>query len=159
MVRTCSLNNYSDIHFTNKDVAKLIVNYFKPNGICLEPFAGDGAFLSCMPPNTLWCEISKGKDFLKFEDKVDWIITNPPFEELTLWMKHAFDVAQHVVFLIPLSKLFSSAPRMELVRIYGGIKTILYLGSGRKIGFDIGFPFGAIYFQKDYVGNCEFVYL
>jgi len=44
--------------------------------------------------------------------------------------------------------LFSSAPRMKLVKQYGGIKEIFCLGTGRDIGFDIGFPFAAIHFQK-----------
>ena len=40
--------------------------------------------------------------------------------------------------------------KMNLVFKFGGIKEMLYLGTGRSIGFDIGFPFGAVWFQRNY---------
>lgn len=158
MVKTCGLKNYSDIHFTDEEVAKKIVAFFKPTLPCLEPCAGNGVFLSALPEGTDWCEIEKGIDFFDYTKAVEWIITNPPFEELTRWLEKAFSIANNVVFLMPLSKLYSSVPRMELVRNYGGIKTILYFGSGRSIGFDIGFPFGAIHFARDYTGDIRMVW-
>lgn len=152
MVKTCGLNNYSDVHFTDRELAKKIVEFFKPELPCLEPCVGDGAFLDALPPGSEWCEIRDGIDFFDYDKKVKWIVTNPPFGGLTRWMEKSFSVADNVVFLMPLSKLYSSVPRMDLLREYGGVKTILYLGSGRGIGFDIGFPFGAIHFVKDYKG-------
>lgn len=157
MVRTTGLKNYSDIHFTDRLVAKAIVEHFKPSGRLLEPFKGEGAFfdaLSLVPGDVTldWCEISLGKDFLKYEHEVDWIITNPPFEELTKMMDKAFSLALHTVFLIPISKYFSSSPRIKLARGYGGVKEILHVGTGRDIGFDIGFPFAAMHFEKGYRG-------
>lgn len=158
MVKTCNLNNYSDVHLTNEKIAYKIVKFYNPQGNCLEPCAGNGVFLKYLPENTDWCEIQKGRDFFTYEKKVDWIITNPPFKELTKWMDKCFSISENVVFLIPLSKLFSSAPRMELVKKYGGIKNILYLNTGRKIGFDIGFPFGAVHFLKNYTGQISFIW-
>lgn len=158
MVRTCGLNNYSDVHLTDETVARRIVDFYKPSGRCLEPCAGSGAFLKALPGGTDWCEVRGGRDFFDYQDKVDWIVTNPPFGGLTSWMEKSFSVAENVVFLIPLSKLFSSVPRMRLVKHYGGIKTVLYLGSGRWIGFDIGFPFGAVHFARNYDGGTSFVW-
>lgn len=158
MVRTTGLVNYSNVHFTNKDVARRVVEYFRPTLPCLEPCAGDGAFLSALPPGTEWCEIERDIDFFDYQGRVEWIVTNPPFGDLTEWMAKAFSVSRNVVFLMPLSNLYSSVPRMELVRAYGGVKTVLYLGSGRGIGFDIGFPFGAIHFQEAYSGPAEWVW-
>jgi len=113
----------------------------------------DGRFLEHLPPGTESYEIKGGIDLFNWtKTDYDWIVTNHPFKDLTKWLKKAFDVASNVVFLIPLSKLYSSLPRMDAVFAYGGIEEILYLGSGRAIGFDIGFPFAAIHFCKDYHG-------
>jgi len=74
-------------------------------------------------------------------------------------MEHSFELSENVVFIIPLSKLFSSSPRMMAVKHYGGIRSILYLGTGRTIGFDIGSPFGAVHFQRGWTGPIDFVWL
>jgi len=157
MVKTSGQKNYSDIHFTREDIAKKIVDHYinDLNNTLkfLEPAKGSGVFLKYMPQDTDWCEINEGRDFFKYQNHVDWIITNPPFSNLTQWMIKSFELSDNVVFLIPISKLFSSVPRMKLVKQYGGIREIYYLGSGRDIGFDIGFPFAAIHFQRNYCGQ------
>lgn len=155
MVKTVSLKNYSDVHYTQRDVAKGIVDHYVPQGICLEPFKGDGAFYEYLPQNSLWCEITEGKDFFDFTDKVDWIVTNPPFSNLTQIFEHAFQISGNCVFLIPISKYWSSRPRIALARQYGGLKEILHTGTGREIGFDIGFPFAAMHFVKGYKGEIR----
>lgn len=155
MVRTTHLQGYSDIHFTDGAVAQRVIAHFKPQGICLEPFAGEGAFLQHMPPGSLSCELSRGVDFFKFKQPVDWIVTNPPFSNLTEVFEHAFSLAENCVFLIPISKYWSSAPRLAAAGRYGGLVEILHCGPGRKIGFDIGFPFGALHFQRGYQGPIK----
>lgn len=152
MVRTVSLANYSDVHYTDGSIAKRIVQHFKPSGHCLEPFAGEGAFLDHLPSGSSWCELAKGVNFFEWEKPVDWIVTNPPFSNLTHVFEKAFKVADNCVFLIPISKYWSSAPRLNLVREYGGLMELLHLGTGRDIGFDIGFPFGALHFKRNYKG-------
>lgn len=152
MVRTTNLNNYSDVHYTRGDIAKLVVDHFSPTGRVLEPFKGGGAFTDHLPDDTLWCEKEEGFDFFDFKDSVDFIISNPPFSNLTEILSHAFSIADNVIFLLPVSKIYSSAPRLKLIRKYGGIKEQFYLGTGRECGFDIGFPFCAMHMQKDYKG-------
>lgn len=158
MVRTTSLKNYSDVHFTNRAVARDIVAHFNPGGCCLEPFRGDGAFYDHLPTGSLWCELSEGKDFFEFDQQVDWIVTNPPFSNLTQVFDHAFSLTENCVFLIPISKYFSSAPRISLAQRFGGLKQIFFVGSGRDIGFDIGFPFGALHFSRGYAGPTFMTY-
>jgi hypothetical protein len=152
MVRTTNLVGYSDVHYTDPDVAKYIIDFYRPKGAILEPFRGGGVFFDQLPEGSDWTEIQEGRDFLEYKKKVDWIITNPPFEKLTDMMSHAFEICKNTVFLVPLSKIYSSAPRMDLVLNKAGIKRQLYLGSGRKIGFDIGFPFAAMEFERGYKG-------
>lgn len=154
MVQTVStaMAGYSDIHMTQPQVAKRIIEHFKPAGKCLEPFFGDGAFFQHLPEGADWCELSKGKDFFAYHQKVDWIVTNPPFSNLTEVFRHAFHIARNSVFLIPISKFWSSQPRIALAREYAGLAEIAHVGTGRNIGFDIGFPFAAMHFKRGYVG-------
>lgn len=152
MVRTTGLANYSDVHFTDSALARRIVAHFQPQGICLEPFRGTGAFHQWLPAGSPWCELAEGKDFFDYATEVDWIITNPPFSNLTQVFEHAFRLSQNCVFLIPISKYWSSQPRLQLARAYGGLQEILHVGTGRAIGFDIGFPFAAMHFARGYAG-------
>lgn len=152
MVRTAHLNNYSDVHYTEEQVAFDIIQHFNPSGVCLEPFRGAGAFTKWLPPDTAWCEIQEGRNFFDFDTPVDWIVTNPPFSNLTQVMEHAFKLADNCVFLIPISKYWSSAPRLAAVKNYGGVAEIHHMGTGRSIGFDIGFPFAAMHFKRGYQG-------
>jgi hypothetical protein len=155
MVKTVGLKDYSDVHFTDGNVARKIIEHFSPSGICLEPFLGCGAFFQHLPGKPKWCEIAQGVDFFAFTEPVDWIITNPPFSNLTEVFEHAFQVSDNCVFLIPISKYWSSMPRLQLVRQYGGLKEILHVGTGREIQFDLGFPFAAMHFAKGYAGPIK----
>jgi hypothetical protein len=159
MVKTVGLKSYSDVHFTDGKIARDIVEHFKPSGIVFEPFRGDGSFSKHLPSGHEWCEITEGIDFFLYQKKVDWIITNPPFSCLTDVFSHAFSLAEHCVFLIPISKYFSSEPRLKLARAYGGLVEILHVGTGRDIGFNIGFPFGAMRFSRGYTGPIHQNYL
>ena len=155
MVMTCGYRNYSDEHYTADHVAEAVVRHFSPRGKCLEPFKGEGAFFRHMPAGTDWCEIRDGRDFFKYSVPCDWIVTNPPFSNLTKVFEHAFNLAGNCVFVIPISKYWSSAPRIESVARYGGLVEIAHLGRGRDIGFDIGFPFAAMYFKRGYHGHIR----
>jgi hypothetical protein len=155
MVMTTGLNNYHDRHYTPGHISEYIVDYFRPKGKILEPCRGNGSFMKYLPDNTLWCEIDEGKDFFEFQEKIDWIITNPPYSILTQWMDHCFQLADNVVLLIPISKLFSSNPRLQMVREYGGISDMIVFGPGRSIGIDLGFPMGAIKFSREWKGETN----
>ena len=69
----------NDLIMTKPETAKFIIDYFKPTGKILEPCRGTGSFYDQFEGDKDWCEIKKGKDFLDYNKKVDWIITNPPF--------------------------------------------------------------------------------
>ena len=61
----------SDIVYTPEWVAIDLVEWFKPNGIILEPCKGDGAILKHLPAHSSWCEIKEGKDFFAWSSGVD----------------------------------------------------------------------------------------
>lgn len=147
--------NPSDIVYTPEWVSEHIINYLNPNGICLDPCKGDGAFLNYMPEGSLYCEIQEGLNFFEFNKKVDWIIGNPPYSIFESFLKKSFELSNNVSFLVPTNKVFQRQIIMEMINNYGGIKSIIIYGSGKLIDFPFGFSVGNFHFQKDYKGKTE----
>lgn len=137
---------------TPQYVADDIIKFFKPEGVILEPCRGSGSFYNTLPDGTLWCEITEGVDFFNFEGHVDWLITNPPYSIFDKWLDKSLDTADNLVFLIPVNKVLSSLKKLKKIYEFGGIEHIRYYGTGRDIGFPFGFPVGAVYIKKNYVG-------
>ena len=97
-------------------------------------------------------ETEEGKDFFDYEGHVDWIITNPPYSILDEFLQKSFEVSDNVVYLIPLSKMFSSFRRIREILDYGNIVSIDLI-SASKCGFPFGFPACAFYMKRGYEGE------
>ncbi len=149
--------NPADIVFTPRDISRLLIKHLHPDGICLDPCKGDGSFYDLMPEGSLYCEISEGKDFFDFNQKVDWIIGNPPYSIFETFLQKSFNLSDNVAFLIPTNKVFQRQIIMERINNYGGIRSIIIFGSGNLIGFPFGFSVGMFYFKKDYKGMTEII--
>lgn len=147
----------SDVVYTPRAISKGIIDFLSPNGLCLDPCAGDGVFFDFLPKGSLWCEIEKGKDFLLFDGKVDWVIGNPPYSIFEEFLLKAFDISDNVSFLVPTNKVFQRQLIMDRIGRYGGIKSILIYGSGQTIGFPFGFSVGNFHFKKDWSGETKIV--
>ena len=115
----------NDLIMTKPETAKFIIDYFKPTGKILEPCRGTGSFYDQFEGDKDWCEIEKGKDFLDYDKKVDWIITNPPFSIFDKFLLKAFEVADNIVFFCPLIKTFKGKKLDIKIREYGDIKEII----------------------------------
>ena len=146
-----------DVVYTPDFMAKEMVNLFRPTGTILEPCAGDGAFLKYLP-DAEWCEIEKGKDFFQYHKKVDWIIGNPPYSIFNIWLRHSFTLANDIVYLIPLNKIFNDFGMLRDIYAYGGIVKVYAIGRGEKVNFPMGYAVGAVHFQKDYKGKIEVIF-
>lgn len=143
-----------DIVYTPDFMAKEIVDIFRPTGRVLEPCAGDGAFLKYLPAAE-WCEIERGKDFFLWNTPVDWIIGNPPYSIFNTWLRHSFTIAENIVYLIPLNKIFNDFGMLRDIHSYGGIVKVYAIGRGEKINFPMGYAVGAVHFQRGYKGKTE----
>ena len=141
------LNN-ADVVFTPDWVAKDMVEWFKPSGTILEPSSGDGVFLEYLPAGTEWCEINKGRDFFKWDKRVDWIVGNPPYGIFADWLRYSFNISNNIVYLIPINKPYNSGKLLQQINKWGSIKHIRYYANGAALGFPIGFAIGAIHFSK-----------
>jgi hypothetical protein len=143
-----------DMVFTPEWAARDLVRYFQPTGSVLEPCSGDGAILCHLPPDALWCEITKGRDFFAWSQHVDWIISNPPYSKLRPFLKHAFRVADNVAFLVPARNVFSGYGTVREARDFGRMRHLRWYGTGAKLGFPMGNAIAAIHWQRGYAGAC-----
>jgi hypothetical protein len=145
----------SDIVYTPIHVSKHIIEWLKPVGKILDPCKGDVAFYNYLPADKHYCEITEDKDFFYFNDKVDWIIGNPPYSIFEEFLKHAFEISDNVSYLVPTNKVFQRQVIMDMITKYGGIKSIIIYGSGQLIDFPFGFSVGNFHFEKGYKGDTK----
>ncbi len=148
-----------DVVYTPDLVARQIINLLNPSGKVLDPCKGKGAFYNNFPDHCerYWCEIDEGKDFFQWNEKVDWIIGNPPYSLAAFrqFLNHSFHLADNVAFLVPINKVFQSFTEMDAILKYGGIRSIMCYGPGRQINLPFGFAVGSFHFQRGYKGKCE----
>lgn len=149
-------NKPNDKVYTPDKIAKQIIDLFPLSGKVLDAFKGGGAFYNQLPNYVEkdWCEIDENKDFFDYQDKVDFIISNPPYSILEEVLEHSFEIADNVIYLLPLSKVVSSMGRIRQIKSYGGVKEI-YILSASKCGFPFGFPCCAIWVKKNYKGDTK----
>ena len=147
----------NDVVMTPEKSSIKIINHFQPKGSILEPCRGGGSFYNNFPNKDKdWCEISEGKDFFKYEKKVDWIMTNPPFSIFDRFLSHSLKYADNVVFFCPLNKVFKSIKLDKIIYEYGGIKEVVHMGTSSMHGFPFGFVVGCIYYKRGYTGPINY---
>ncbi len=85
-----------DVFYTPDKLAiKLIKSInIKPDDILFDAFKGKGVFYDNYPSGNKkeWCEITDNKDFFEYKNKVDWIITNPPYSIIDKVMNHSAEI-------------------------------------------------------------------
>jgi hypothetical protein len=140
----------NDCIMTPDYLCKLCCNHFNPQGKILEPCKGTGNFLKYLP-NSDYCEINEGKDFLQYNKKVDWIITNPPWSKIKLFLEKSLIISDNIVFLLTINHIFTKA-RLRLIEKHGfGIKEILFVDTPKEFP-QMGFQLGFVYLMKNYNG-------
>lgn len=129
-----------------------MVRHFCPVGRILEPCRGRGAFMRYLPAGTLWCEIMEGRDFFAWRDPVDWIITNPPYSLTRKFLRHAIEVSENIVFLVPARNIFSGYGTVRECARWGAMAAIRWYGTGARLGFPMGNAIAAIHWQRGHQG-------
>lgn len=144
--------NINDVVFTPEWLAEKICKMFPITGSVLEPCKGEGAFLKYLPTNTEWCEITEGKNYYDYNKKADWLVTNPPYSDYNRFLDHSFELADNIVLLVPVAKMFKSLGTLKKIYSYGGFVEIHTLPSS-KAGFPFGFPSAVYYLKRGYKGQ------
>lgn len=148
-------HDHTDVVFTPEKIAVSIINHFKPTGKIVDPCKGDGVFYRNMR-DAEYCELQEGIDFFSWTEKVDWLVSNPPYSVYSQWIRHSFSVADNIVYLIPINKAFNSSSMLKATYEYGGIKEILHIGPGSSLNFPVGFAIGAVYYKRNYGGHIRY---
>ncbi|MGI8603655.1 MAG: hypothetical protein ACR2OZ_11740 [Verrucomicrobiales bacterium] len=139
---------------TPPDLAARIVRHFKPQGRILEPCCGDGSFLRYLP-GAEWCEVKKGRDFFRWEERVDWIMTNPPWSRIRDFLQQAMKVADNVVFLMTVNHVWTKARLRDIRTRRFGLREICLVEM--PLSFPpSGFQLGAIHLQRNWSGPIAF---
>lgn len=138
-------------------LAEELVQWFiPPNVSVLEPCKGNGAFINalknCSGVTYDWCEIQEGKNFFNYTNKVDWIITNPPFSQFRSFLKHSMEIADNIVFLSLINAFFMKARMRDMKEMGFGFHTILSVDTPPKPWPQFGIQLGAVHIKKDYNG-------
>ncbi|MDY5928682.1 MAG: hypothetical protein SPJ27_01425 [Candidatus Onthovivens sp.] len=150
------LSTANDKIYTPVETAKDIISKFNLSGKVLDPFKGGGAFYDNLPETVEkdWCEIDLGRDFFDYNEKVDWIISNPPYSIFGAVIEHSMEIADNIVYLIPLNKLTSSFTRVKSLQKFGGIP-YMYIISPKKCNFPFGFCTCAVWLKRGYIGDTR----
>lgn len=138
-------------------LAEKLVNHFQPRGKGLEPCCGNGNILRFLR-DADWCEISKGKDFFDYREKVDYIFTNPPWSKIRQFLQHSMEIADNVYFLFTINHLWTKARLRDIKQANFGIKEICIFDTPKEFP-QSGFQVGMVWLQKNYNGNIKFVEL
>jgi hypothetical protein len=151
--------NERDVVYTPIPIAKTIIEFLNPSGNLLDPCRGKGSFFDNFPEQTTnkYCEISEGIDFFNYDTQTDWIIGNPPYSIFNEFLEHGFEISKNISFLVPVNKVFQKEKVMQLINDFGGIKSILFFGTGFKINFNFGYPVANFHFEKHYSGETQLI--
>lgn len=121
----------SDVVLTPPELAARIIGHFseRMTGRVLDPARGTGAFYDNFPNHLErhWCEIRDGKDFLRWTQPVDWIVSNPPWSRLREFTRHAMTLASDIVWLAPMTNLVTKARLRDLEEHGFGIAELLMI--------------------------------
>lgn len=145
-----------DVVYTPDWCARDIVEHFAPSGVVLDPCRGKGAFHDLLPEGSPWCEISEGTDFFDWSTPVDWVIGNPPYSLTRPWFRHSYDIADHLVYLVPCRNVFSAYGFLREIHEYGGFRGIRAYGTGGRLGFPMGNAVAAFHIERQWRGPTTF---
>lgn len=98
-----------------------------------------------------WDEINLGRDFFERTGEFEWIITNPPWSQLSAFLAHSFTLSYNIVMLIHIQQAFMPN-RLRMAKVHGyGIKQIILLDTPKEFP-QSGFQLGAVHWQKGWKG-------
>lgn len=139
---------------TPRDLARALVEHLAPTGKILEPCCGDGHILDCLPPGTEWCELKRGRDFLRWRGSVDWIVTNPPWSQIRAFLRHSFKVADRVAFLMTINHAWTTARLRDAREAGFGIQEIVLVETPRSFP-PSGFQLGMVVYARGLRGSIR----
>ena len=87
-----------DIVMTPEYLAKEIIEHYNPIGRILDPCREVLSMITSILMIKIGVNFAEEKDFLEYNEKVDWIITNPPWSKMQKFLAHG-QIADNIVYL------------------------------------------------------------
>lgn len=119
----------NDVFITPLGLAKLHIDSIKhyKKEIWFDPFKNSGSYYNQFPTeDKVWTEILLGKDFFKFNEKVDIICSNPPYSKIDDILSKCIQLKPRIIsFLIGINNL--TAKRVEMMENHGYYITYFHL--------------------------------
>lgn len=140
-----------DVVMTPIDLAERLVKHFQPKGKGLEPCKGTGNILRFLD-NADWCEIAEGKDFFDYNEKVDYIFTNPPWSKIRPFLQHSMKLADDIYFLFTINHLWTKARLRDIEQNGFGIVEICIFDTPKTFP-QSGFQVGMVHIKRGYDGK------
>lgn len=142
-----------DIVYTPPQLALDIIEHYQPQGRILDPCRGDGAFFNQLT-NCDWCELSQGRDFLSYDNKVDWIITNPPWSKMREFLSHGMQIADNIVYLTSINHYTTKRRIRDMKEAGFAIKEFFCIDTPKCFP-QSGFQLAAVHTKRDYTGDIQ----
>lgn len=149
MTKSLIPKNGNDKVYTPISLCKKIIQYFKPQGLILEPCKGTGNFSNLLP-NCEWCEIDENKDFFDYNNQnVDWIITNPPYSIVKKFLLKSYEIkAKNIVYVIPINHILGLKARLNDMKKYGySMREIILIDTPKEFP-QSGFQYAVIHIEN-----------
>jgi hypothetical protein len=118
----------NDDFYTPEKLAKKLIKLVPMDtaDIVCDNAYGEGVFYKHFPKNVWKHYCDKRTDFLKWDKKQTWLITNPPYSNLDEWLKHSCEIAtKGFAYLLGLHNL--TPRRIEMCEEMGFGITKVYL--------------------------------
>lgn len=150
-----------DLVMTPDWLASDIVGHFPIRGLVLDPARGQGAFYnqltsSSLIANLFYCELSEDRDFLRWQQPVHWIITNPPWSKMRDFLIHGMEVAEEVVYLATLTHFVTRARLRDISDAGFGLREAYLVQQPPEPWPANGFQLAAVWVSKGWKGGLEF---
>jgi hypothetical protein len=141
---------------TPAPLARALVAALQPSGRLLEPAAGSGAFVDAMQHygKVLWCEVDRGRDFLQFHERVDWVISNPPWSQFRAFLEHAMTIADNVALLVTVNHWWTRCRRQLLVEHGFALRRVIECEPPKEWNAP-GFALAMVHIQRGYQGPVQ----
>lgn len=135
----------NDELYTPISLSKILIENIpiKENDSCFDPFYGTGSFFNNFNLNddNDYTEINLGKDFFRYTKKHDWVISNPPFSQLTKVFEHTLMISK-VGFAYILPSYSLSCNRLKIASDSGfHLNKIIHFKNPKewRLGFQMVF--------------------
>lgn len=119
----------NDIFYTPLELSKKAIDMidYNDNDIWFDPFKGEGSYYNQFPNNNkVYTEITEGKDFFEFNDKVDIICSNPPYSLINKVLEKCSQLNPRVINLL-IGMINLSPRRIQIMNDNGYYITKLHL--------------------------------